>query len=163
MISVANDLLNNSLGLFEQMEKAKHEHRRVLTLAHKLVYMYFLPPYAFIQMYAPLVSFPSHLRRRHLGCFKSAPPLFPDSAWSPAHCHSTEKVARNSLSAPFLAIGADSVAFRLSPDRYLGYRINANKNFNAAVKLLFSLFASSSDPLSSYIFEGKGFLSAFNF
>lgn len=119
VISVANDLLNNSLGLFEQMEKAKHEHRRVLTLAHALVYIYFLFPYAFIQMSAApsLPSTPPHLRRRHLGCFTSAPPLFPDSAVQPC----TLSLHRKKLPETLYLLPSSRHCSRCSPDGYLRY------------------------------------------
>lgn len=113
MISVANDLLNNSLGLFEQMEKAKHEHRRVLTLR---------------------TSSCIFISSLHMHLFKCTPPRLlphpisavdtsvassqrrPCSLIARAALHTVtalKKVARNSLSAPFLAIGADAVASRL--------------------------------------------------
>lgn len=104
MISVANDLLNNSLGLLlGNRWKAKHIYGHVhwQTRTHLRAHAFILyTQYAYIQIFvdththSPSVHTPGvrclPVCCWHLGCFTSAPPLF---SWyhHPAHSVSEQK------------------------------------------------------------------------
>lgn len=128
MISVANDLLNNSLGLCWGTDGRPNIYTYVFTgrLVHTCALMHlFVHSYAYIQIF---VDTHTHSRSPlhvsccwHLGCFTSAPPRFPDSTIQP-HSLSKhkKKLADNFISSRSLAIKTDFI----QPYHYFSFYVS---------------------------------------